>query len=140
MTIALNTELVDISKNIKWTFIGDSHDKPFIDFQPFERRLVPMVFDWADKVPSRDKKDALVQITFSKSPVCPLVFADGTPTATLKELMEDIYLVPVINYTNAPYRLYVEGITEVNDMLVFKKFVYTLKETTKSTKNTHKKN
>lgn len=96
----ITTELVDITKNIKWAFMSDNDS--FIDFAPFERKLVLMKVQWADKVPTKSKKDALVQVTFDikKHSDMPLVFSDGALLATIKELMEDIYWVPVINYSN----------------------------------------
>ena len=43
-----------------------------------------------------------MQVTFDikKHSDMPLVFSDGALLATIKELMEDIYWVPVINYSN----------------------------------------
>lgn len=119
----INTELVDITKNIKWSFMSDA-DNTLIDFAPFERKLVPMKFQWADKVPTKSKKDALVQVNFNKHSDTPLVFSDGALMATLKELMEDIYWVPIINYSNHSFRVYVN---ETSDWLTFKALKYLVK-------------
>lgn len=119
----INTELVDITKNIKWFFMSDDNNT-LIDFAPFERKLVPMRVQWADKVPTKSKKDALVQVTFNKHSDIPLMFSDGTLMATLKELMEDIYWVPVINYSNHSFRVYVN---ETSDWLTFKALKYLVK-------------
>ena len=96
----ITTELVDITRNIKWAFMSDNDS--FIDFALYKRKIVPMKVQQADKVPTRSKKDALVQVTFDikKHSDIPLVFSDGALLATIKELMEDIYWVPVINYSN----------------------------------------
>lgn len=119
------TELVDITKNIKWSFLGDANNT-LTDFAPFERKIVPMKVQWADKVPTRSKKDALVQVTFDikKHSDIPLVFSDGALLATIKELMEDIYWVPVINYSNHSFRVYVN---ETADWLTFKALKYVVK-------------
>lgn len=119
----ITTELVDITKNIKWFFMSDA-DNTLIDFAPFERKLVPMKVQWADKVPTKSKKDALVQVTFNKHSDIPLVFRDGALMATIKELMEDIYWVPVINYSNHSFRVYVN---ETPDWLTFKALKYLVK-------------
>lgn len=119
----INTELVDITKNIKWFFMSDDNSA-LIDFAPFERKLVPMRVQWADKVPTKSKKDALVQVNFNKHSDTPLVFSDGALMATLKELMEDIYWVPVINYSNHSFRVYVN---ETPDWLTFKALKYLVK-------------
>ena len=120
----ITTELVDITRNIKWAFMSDNDS--FIDFAPFERKLVLMKVQWADKVPTRSKKDALVQVTFDieKHSDIPLVFSDGALLATIKELMEDIYWVPVINYSNHSCRVYVN---ETADWLTFKALKYVVK-------------
>ena len=39
----ITTELVDITKNIKWSFLGDANNT-LIDFSPFERKLVPVSY------------------------------------------------------------------------------------------------
>ena len=120
----ITTELVDITKNIKWSFLGDANNT-LIDFAPFERKLVLMKVQWADKVPSKSKKNALVQVTFNKEDShIPLLFCDGTIMATIKELMEDVYLVPVINYSNHSFRVYVN---ETSDWLTFKALKYLVK-------------
>lgn len=119
----INTELVGITKNIKWAFMSDDNSA-LIDFAPFERKLIPMKVQWADKVPTRSKKDALVQVTFNKHSDIPLVFSDGALMATIKELMEDIYWVPVINYSNHSFRVYVN---ETADWLTFKAIKYLVK-------------
>lgn len=119
----ITTELVDITKNIKWSFLSDANNT-LIDFAPFERKIVPMKVQWADKVPAKSKKDALVQVTFNKHSDTPLVFSDGALMATLKELMEDIYWVPVINYSNHSFRVYVN---ETSDWLTFKALKYLVK-------------
>lgn len=120
----INTELVGITKNIKWAFMSDADNSALIDFAPFERKLIPMKAQWADKVPTRSKKDALVQVTFNKHSDIPLVFSDGALMATIKELMEDIYWVPVINYSNHSFRVYVN---ETADWLTFKAIKYLVK-------------
>lgn len=120
----ITTELVDITKNIKWSFLGDANNT-LIDFAPFERKLVLMKVQWADKVPTRSKKDALVQVTFNKEDShIPLIFSDGALMATIKELMEDVYWVPVINYSNHSFRVYVN---ETPDWLTFKALKYLVK-------------
>ena len=120
----ITTELVDITRNIKWAFMSDNDS--FIDFAPFERKLVLMKVQWADKVPTKSKKDALVQVTFDikKHSDISLVFSDGALLATIKELMEDIYWVPVINYSNHSCRVYVN---ETADWLTFKALKYVVK-------------
>lgn len=119
----INTELVDITNNIKWTFLGDANNT-LIDFAPFERKIVPMKVQWADKVPTRSKKDSLVQVTFNKHSDIPLMFSDGAMMTTIKELMEDVYWVPVINYSKHSFRVYVN---EIPDWLTFKALKYTVK-------------
>ena len=121
----ITTELVDITKNIKWSFLGDANNT-LIDFAPFERKLVRMKVQWADKVPTRSKKDALVQITFNnkEDSHIPLLFCDGAIMATIKELMEDVHWVPVINYSNHSFRVYVN---ETADWLTFKALKYLVK-------------
>lgn len=120
----INTELVDITKNIKWFFMGDDNNNTLINFAPFERKLVPMKVQWADKVPTRSKKDSLVQITFNKHSDIPLMFSEGAIMATIKELMKDVYWVPVINYSNHSFRVYVK---EIPDWLTFKALKYLVK-------------
>ena len=120
----ITTELVDITKNIKWSFLGDANNT-LIDFAPFERKLVLMKVQWAAKVPAKSKKDALVQVTFNKEDShIPLLFCDGAIMATIKELMEDVYWVPVVNYSNHSFRVYVN---ETSDWLTFKALKYLVK-------------
>lgn len=124
MNTTITTELVDITKNIKWSFMGNANNT-LIDFAPFERKLVPMKVQWADKVPSKSKKDALVQVTFNKEDShIPLIFCDGAIMTTIKELMEDAYWMPVVNYSNHSFRVYVN---ETSDWLTFKALKYLVK-------------